>query len=261
MRRPVRGERSRGGDRQGVDGDGRSVECQGGRGGGEQRRPHDARPAQDQLPPEAVGQRCTPRRQHGGREHANEDDQSDGRGPAVAEGDHAQRHGERELGRPRRCERTQGPAQVAVGGDGGDCRRGCAQSKVQPPIHLSGGTEPVLLRQGCWHPAAGAVQRKSRLACIVLPGRASGARWSATTLITPSAALEAAADHHRRCLAGDAAEPRPAALRHDDVDQPGLVLEVEERRALRGHRALAVGDHAGHDDRARPAWRPTAPAT
>jgi hypothetical protein len=39
-------------------------------------------------------------------------------------------------------------------------------------------------------------------------------------------AFQRAADQHRRCLVGDPAEACPAAVRHDDVDEPSLVLEV-----------------------------------
>ena len=60
------------------------------------------------------------------------------------------------------------------------------------------------------------------------------------------AALEAATDQHRRSFPGNLAEPRPAALGDHDIDQAGLVLEVEERDALSGHGALTVGDHTGH---------------
>src|SRR4051794_10569187 len=56
------------------------------------------------------------------------------------------------------------------------------------------------------------------------------------------AALEAAPDEHRRRRASDPPEPGPAALRAHDVDEPGLVLEVEERRARRRRRSLPVGD-------------------
>ena len=71
------------------------------------------------------------------------------------------------------------------------------------------------------------------------------ARWSATMLTTPSARSSPPADQHGRRRSGDLTEARPAAFRHHDVDQPELVLEVEEGGALRGHRPLAVRDHTG----------------
>src|SRR5690606_7383338 len=57
------------------------------------------------------------------------------------------------------------------------------------------------------------------------------------------AALEAAADEQGRRGAGDDAVALPAAAGDHDVDQAGLVLEVDERDPRRGRRALAVGDH------------------
>ena len=56
-------------------------------------------------------------------------------------------------------------------------------------------------------------------------------------------AFEDAAHQHRRGTAGDPAVAGPHALRADDVDEPGLVLQVHERRAPRRRRPLPVGHH------------------
>ena len=103
-------------------------------------------------------------------------------------------------------------------------------------------------RDGCGTTAwAGSIgrQRKSRL--FVGTPRSSGSRCSARMLMTSLLAFQDAADHQGRGAGGDPAEPRPAALGDDDVDEAGLVLEVHERDALGGGRALAVGDHAADD--------------
>src|SRR5262245_61520619 len=52
--------------------------------------------------------------------------------------------------------------------------------------------------------------------------------------------LEHAAHAQRRCATRDRAEPFPYALRTDHVDEPRLVFEVQEDRALRGRWLLAV---------------------
>ena len=61
-------------------------------------------------------------------------------------------------------------------------------------------------------------------------------------------AFETASDEHRRCFSGNFAEASPAAFRHNDVDQPGFVFEVEERDTLRCHRPLTMGDDTGDSD-------------
>ncbi len=60
--------------------------------------------------------------------------------------------------------------------------------------------------------------------------------------------FEPATDHHRRCAPCDLAKPRPTPLRDHDVDETGLVLEIEEGHTLGRHRALTVGDHTRHRD-------------
>ena len=84
-------------------------------------------------------------------------------------------------------------------------------------------------------------QRKSRL--LVGTPRGMGSMRSARTLMTspwrsstPRTSSAGAPVRHP-AVAG------PAPLGHDDVDEAGLVLEVDERDALGGGRALAVGDH------------------
>src|SRR5207245_11299042 len=59
--------------------------------------------------------------------------------------------------------------------------------------------------------------------------------------------LEATADEQRTRGARDAAVTRPQALRADDVEEPGLVLQVEEGGALGGGRTLPVRDHSSHE--------------
>src|SRR3954447_26917383 len=57
-------------------------------------------------------------------------------------------------------------------------------------------------------------------------------------------ALQPSSDEHRRRRPRHAPVPGPAALRAHDVDEAGLVLEVEERHARCGGRPLPVGDDA-----------------
>ncbi len=53
--------------------------------------------------------------------------------------------------------------------------------------------------------------------------------------------LDAAADQQRRRASRHAAVPRPTTLRADHVDEPGLVFEVDERRATGSRRAAGGG--------------------
>src|SRR5688572_23063905 len=53
--------------------------------------------------------------------------------------------------------------------------------------------------------------------------------------------LQPSADEEGGAAPGHPAVAHPAPLRADDVDEPVLVLEVDEDRALGGGRTLAVG--------------------
>jgi len=53
--------------------------------------------------------------------------------------------------------------------------------------------------------------------------------------------------HEQRWLAsGNLAVPNPTTTAANNVDQAGLVLEVDEQRSTRSCRALPVGDHSPH---------------
>ena len=59
--------------------------------------------------------------------------------------------------------------------------------------------------------------------------------------------LEPAADRAAPARPGHPAVTNPTALRAHDVDEPGLVFEVDERDALRGRRTLAMGHDAADE--------------
>ena len=66
---------------------------------------------------------------------------------------------------------------------------------------------------------------------------------SATTFTTPSTFSSRPRTSSAAAPSGHPAVARPAALRAHDVDEPGLVLEVDERHALGRGRALAMRHH------------------
>ncbi len=69
---------------------------------------------QEPLAPEAIAERRGERRDRGRREQAHEAGDADGRGPAVAVGEHAERDEVRPLGRDRRAPGELGAADVRV---------------------------------------------------------------------------------------------------------------------------------------------------
>ena len=87
--------------------------------------------------------------------------------------------------------------------------------------------------------------RKSRL--FIAPSSGRGSMRSATTLITPSCFSSRPRISSAGAAPSDPSMADPAALRAHDVDEPGLVLEVDEDGARRGGRALAVGHHAADE--------------
>src|SRR6476659_1012279 len=60
--------------------------------------------------------------------------------------------------------------------------------------------------------------------------------------------LQPAPDEECGTRTHDPAVTSPTTPRTHDVDQTGLVLEVDERDALRGGRALSMGDNSGDED-------------
>src|SRR3954466_14591217 len=60
--------------------------------------------------------------------------------------------------------------------------------------------------------------------------------------------FEPSPDEQRRATASDAPVANPAAAGAHDVDEPGLVFEVDEHRALGGGRTLPVGHDATDED-------------
>ena len=70
----------------------------------------------------------------------------------------------------------------------------------------------------------------------------------ATRLITPWWRSSTPRTRKRGRTAGHRPEPLPHPFAADHVDEPGLVLEVQEHRALRGRGLLAVCHHSRHLD-------------
>jgi hypothetical protein len=93
----------RGGDRR-IDPRAGSAGCQQSRGGAERRGAHEADAGEHVVAAMTIGQRCGERRREGGGKHAHDGDERNRRGPAIAVGDHRDRHRRAPLGRPHRAE-------------------------------------------------------------------------------------------------------------------------------------------------------------
>ena len=89
----------------------------------------------------------------------------------------------------------------------------------------------------------------SRATSTARRGGAGGPRCGGRHVDHPGSARARRGSRARRRR--DLAEPLPHVGGADHVDEPGLVLEVEEHHSLRRARLLTVGDHPGDvDDRA-----------